>query len=149
MKRNELVKLASANGIAKANNVKSVVLEAQLKEMGVLKTPGKKTGRKIDLLSKRQIRLAEAKAKAESGIEIKRGRPTVEGSARQIRLAELEAKCVNGELKLGRPVSNDSKRQKRLAELEAKRKAGKLKRGRPSKTQVVEDAINNGKVVLN
>ena len=147
MKRNELVKLASTNGIAKASNVKSVVLEAQLKEMGVLKTPGKKTGRKIDPNSARQKRLAELEAKRTNG-ELKRGRPVENNSARQQRLKELEQKRANGELQRGRPVDPNSARQQRLAELEAKRANGELKRGRPSKAQIVEGAINDGKVAL-
>jgi hypothetical protein len=63
-------------------------------------------------------------------------------------LNELEQKRANGELRQGRPTDPNSARQQRLAELEAKRANGDLKRGRPSKTQVVENAINDGKVAL-
>ena len=146
MKRNELVKLATAKGIKKASSTKSEVLIEELKKLKVIK--GKKTGRKIDPTSARQKRLAELEAKRKNG-ELKRGRPVDSSSARQQRLKELEAKRKAGELVKGRPVDPNSARQQRLAELEAKRKAGLLKRGRPSKAQVVEDAINNDKVVLN
>ena len=117
MKRVELVKLASENGIAKASSTKSEVLIAELKKKKVIK--GKKTGRKID-----------------------------PNSARQLRLKELEAKRKNGELRQGRPVDPNSARQQHLKELEQKRANGGLKRGRPSKAQIVENAINDGKVAL-
>jgi hypothetical protein len=74
MNRTELVKLAGANGIAKANNTKSEVLITQLTEMGIIKTPGKKTGRKINPNSARQIRLNEMEIKRAAGL-LKRGRP--------------------------------------------------------------------------
>lgn len=126
--------------------MKNVVIEKVEKGLNV-KVEGVKTGRPVNPNSARQIRLKELEAKRKNG-ELKRGRPVVEGSARQLRLKELEAKRKNGELQLGRPVDPTSARQKRLAELEAKRKNGELKRGRPSKAQPVEDAINNGVVVL-
>jgi len=137
MKRNELVKLASENGIAKASSTKSDVLTTQLKEMGVIKTPGKRTGRKIDPNSARQKRLRELEAKRANG-ELKRGRPVDKNSDRQQRLQELEQKRANGELRKGRPVNPNSARQQRIAEMEAKRKNGTLRRGRPSKQQNVE-----------
>ena len=130
MKRVELVKLASKNGIEKASTTKSEVLENKLNEMGVKTKPGKKTGRPVNLNSARQKRLKELEAKKKAGM-LKRGRPVNPTSERQKRLKELEEKKANGELKQGRPVDPNSARQKRLKEMEEKRKAGTLKRGRP------------------
>jgi hypothetical protein len=114
--------------------MKSVIIEKTEKGLEVT-VVGVKTGRKIDLTSKRQIRLAELEAKRVNG-ELRRGRPVSNDSQRQQRLAELEAKRVNGELKRGRPVSSDSARQLRLKELEAKRANGTLKLGRPAKVKI-------------
>jgi hypothetical protein len=140
MKRVELVKLASENGIAKASSTKSEILIAELKKKKVIK--GKRTGRKIDPNSARQLRLKELAEKKANG-ELKRGRPVIETSARQIRLMELEAKRLNGELKRGRPTSQESARQKRLAELKAKAEAngGVVPKGRPSMKAKVEETI--------
>lgn len=124
------------------NSVKTLVLESSVENNVKLLGPGVevkksfkgiRTGRPISPDSKRQIRLAEAKAKAESGVQIKKGRPVVANSERQKRLAELEKKRANGELKLGRAIDPTSKRQIRLKELEAKRVNGEIRRGRPKK----------------
>lgn len=144
MKRNELVKLASKNGIAKASSTKSTVLIEKLNELGV-DTSTKKKGRPVDPTSKRQIRLAELAEKKANGT-LKKGRPIVEGSKRQQRIAELASKAEanGGVVKRGRNIDPTSKRQIRLAELEAKRAAGTLKRGRPStKVEGLEIELND------
>jgi len=66
---------------------------------------------------------------------VKRGRPTVEGSARQSRLAARAARvAAGGEVKRGRPANGSSARQAKLAVKAAKIAAGEvIKRGRPSK----------------
>ena len=66
---------------------------------------------------------------------VKRGRPTVEGSARQSRLAARAARvAAGGEVKRGRPANGSSARQAKLAIKAAKIAAGEvIKRGRPSK----------------
>lgn len=115
--------------------MKNVIIEKVEKGLEVT-VKGVKTGRKIDLTSKRQIRLAELEAKRANG-ELKRGRPTDTSSARQVRLAELETKRVNGELKRGRPSNPSSERQKRIMELKAKAElnGGTVKRGRPAQSK--------------
>jgi hypothetical protein len=98
---------------------------------------GEKLGRPVNPTSARQIRLAEIKAKREAGL-IKRGRPTVQGSANQQKQVERMAKMLSGvEIKRGRPSNPESARAKRIADLEARRAAGTLKLGRP-KSIVVE-----------
>jgi hypothetical protein len=66
---------------------------------------------------------------------VKRGRPTVEGSARQARLAARVARvAAGGEVKRGRPASANSARQAKLAAKAAKLANGEvIKRGRPAK----------------
>jgi hypothetical protein len=66
---------------------------------------------------------------------VKRGRPTVEGSARQSRLSARAARvAAGGEVKRGRPANGSSARQAKLAVKAAKIAAGEvIKRGRPSK----------------
>lgn len=66
---------------------------------------------------------------------VKRGRPTVEGSARQSRLVARAARvAAGGEVKRGRPANGSSARQAKLAIKAAKIAAGEvIKRGRPSK----------------
>jgi len=66
---------------------------------------------------------------------VKRGRPTVEGSARQSRLAARAARvAAGGEVKRGRPANGSSARQAKLAAKAAKIAAGEvIKRGRPTK----------------
>ena len=66
---------------------------------------------------------------------VKRGRPTVEGSARQARLAARAARvAAGGEVKRGRPASANSARQAKLAAKAAKLANGEMiKRGRPAK----------------
>jgi hypothetical protein len=66
---------------------------------------------------------------------VKRGRPTVEGSARQARLAARAARvAAGGEVKRGRPASANSARQAKLAAKAAKLANGEaIKRGRPAK----------------
>jgi hypothetical protein len=51
-----------------------------------------KRGRPVNGESKRQEVLKAREDKVNSGVELKRGRPVVEGSARQIRLAEQAAR---------------------------------------------------------
>jgi hypothetical protein len=98
---------------------------------------GEKLGRPVNPNSVRQIRLAETAAKREAGL-IKRGRPSVAGSANQMKQMERMAKVLSGvELKRGRPSNPESARAKRLADLEARRANGTLKLGRP-KAIVIE-----------
>jgi hypothetical protein len=98
---------------------------------------GEKLGRPVNPNSVRQIRLAEIAAKREAGL-IKRGRPSVAGSANQMKQMERMAKMLSGvELKRGRPSNPESARAKRLADLEARRANGTLKLGRP-KAIVIE-----------
>lgn len=68
---------------------------------------------------------------------VKRGRPTVEGSARQARLAARAARvAAGGEVKRGRPASANSARQAKLAAKAAKLANGEaIKRGRPAVKQ--------------
>ena len=68
---------------------------------------------------------------------VKRGRPTVEGSARQARLAARAARvAAGGEVKRGRPASANSARQAKLAAKAAKLANGEvIKRGRPATKQ--------------
>jgi hypothetical protein len=98
---------------------------------------GEKLGRPVNPNSVRQIRLAEIAAKREAGL-IKRGRPSVAGSANQMKQMERMAKMLSGvELKRGRPSNPESARAKRIADLEARRANGTLKLGRP-KAIVIE-----------
>ena len=88
--------------------------------MNVANNVEKALGRPVDPNSVRQKRLAEIEAKRAAG-ELKRGRPTVAGSARQERLAARAEKAANGiELKRGRPVNPNSERQAALAAKAAK-----------------------------
>jgi hypothetical protein len=97
---------------------------------------GEKLGRPVNPTSARQIKLAEIKAKREAGL-IKRGRPSVAGSANQMKQMERMAKILSGvELKRGRPVNPESARAKRIADLEARRASGTLKLGRPKMVTV-------------
>jgi len=70
---------------------------------------------------------------------VKRGRPTVEGSARQARLAARAARvAAGGEVKRGRPASANSARQAKLAAKAAKLANGEaIKRGRPKQAAEV------------
>lgn len=96
-----------------------------------------KLGRPVNPNSARQIRLAEIAAKREAGL-IKRGRPSVPGSANALKKEMQLAKKLSGiEIKRGRPANPESRRAKRIADLEARRAAGTLKLGRP-KMVVVE-----------
>ena len=98
---------------------------------------GEKLGRPVNPNSVRQIRLAEIAAKREAGL-IKRGRPSVAGSANQMKQMERMAKMLSGvEIKRGRPSNPESARAKRIADLEARRANGTLKLGRP-KAIVIE-----------
>ncbi len=88
-------------------------------------------GRPVNMNSVRQIRLAEIAAKREAGL-IKRGRPSVPGSANQMKQMDRMTKILSGvELKRGRPTNPESARAKRMADLEARRASGTLKLGRP------------------
>jgi hypothetical protein len=73
---------------------------------------------------------------------VKRGRPTVEGSARQSRLEARAARvAAGGEVKRGRPSNTNSARQAKLAVKAAKIAAGEsIKRGRPAVQKVAEVA---------
>jgi hypothetical protein len=94
-------------------------------------------GRPVNMNSARQIRLVEIATKREAGL-IKRGRPSVPGSANQMKMYERNFKIQQGvELKRGRPTNPESARAKRIADLEARRAAGTLKLGRP-KAIVIE-----------
>jgi hypothetical protein len=94
-------------------------------------------GRPVNMNSARQIRLAEIAAKREAGL-IKRGRPSVPGSANQMKMYERNFKIQQGlDVKRGRPTNPESARAKRIADLEARRANGTLKLGRP-KMVVVE-----------
>jgi hypothetical protein len=94
-------------------------------------------GRPVNMNSARQIRLAEIQAKREAGL-IKRGRPSVPGSANQMKMYERNFKIQQGlDVKRGRPVNPESARAKRIADLEARRANGTLKLGRP-KAIVIE-----------
>jgi hypothetical protein len=94
-------------------------------------------GRPVNMNSARQIRLAEIATKREAGL-IKRGRPSVPGSANQMKKVERMTKILSGvELKRGRPTNPESARAKRIADLEARRANGTLKLGRP-KAIVIE-----------
>ena len=94
-------------------------------------------GRPVNMNSARQIRLAEIAAKREAGL-IKRGRPSVPGSANQMKMYERNFKIQQGlDIKRGRPVNPESARAKRIADLEARRANGTLKLGRP-KAIVIE-----------
>jgi hypothetical protein len=87
------------------------------------------------------LRLAEARAKVESGVIIKRGRPVETDSVRQARIAELAVKKADPTFKLGRSINPNSARQMRLADLEARRAEGTLRRGRPAKAVEVEISL--------
>jgi hypothetical protein len=94
-------------------------------------------GRPVNMNSARQIRLAEIQANREAGL-IKRGRPSVPGSANQMKMYERNFKIQQGlDVKRGRPTNPESARAKRIADLEARRANGTLKLGRP-KAVVVE-----------
>jgi hypothetical protein len=98
---------------------------------------GEKLGRPVNENSARQIRLKEIAAKREAGL-IKRGRPSVPGSANQMKMYERNFKIQQGlDIKRGRPVNPESARAKRIADLEARRANGTLKLGRP-KMVVIE-----------
>lgn len=108
-------------------------MKKQEKQIEVMET--KKLGRPVNPNSARQKQLAEKAELKASGVEIKRGRPVVEGSKNQMKLERrnklAEAGLLTG--KRGRPVNPESTRQKRVAELEMKRANGTLKLGRPKK----------------
>ena len=108
-------------------------MKKQEKQIEVVET--KKLGRPVNPNSARQKQLAEKAELKASGVEIKRGRPVVEGSKNQMKLERrnklAEAGLLTG--KRGRPVNPESTRQKRVAELELKRANGTLKLGRPKK----------------
>jgi hypothetical protein len=94
-------------------------------------------GRPVNENSARQIRLKEIQAKREAGL-IKRGRPSVPGSANQMKMYERNFKIQQGlDIKRGRPTNPESARAKRIADLEARRANGTLKLGRP-KAIVIE-----------
>lgn len=153
MTRQELVSAAKAAGIAKANTLKSVVLEEMLTAIETAAPVVEKTerrGRPVNESSARQMRFKEIEEKRAAGL-IQKGRPVNGDSARQKRLAELEEKAAAGLLHKGRPVDTTSARQKRLAELAAKAEVngGVIKRGRPAAVkvepaiEVTEDVVVN------
>jgi hypothetical protein len=128
----EMVQVAKEKGInTKGMNKATLINALNALEPAVVveETPIK--GRKINLQSARQIRLAEMEARRVDG-EIKRGRPVNPTSPWFVRQAELTAKREVGELKLGRAINPNSARQIRLA------KKGTLPLGRPKSTKIEE-----------
>jgi hypothetical protein len=90
--------------------------------------------------------LKEIAAKREAGL-IKRGRPSVPGSANQMKMYERNFKIQQGvELKRGRPTNPESARAKRIADLEARRANGTLKLGRPKMVTVEVPTKTKAKV---
>lgn len=64
----------------------------------------KQRGRKVNLNSARQQKIAMRQALAEQGLTVQRGRKPNETSARQQRLAAFAQRMANGEvIKRGRP----------------------------------------------
>jgi len=135
MNRQELIKLGKENGIAKAHQTKTVMLEEMLTEMGVIGVKVEKRGRPVNPNSVRQIRLRELEEKRANGI-CQRGRPVDPNSVRQMELNRKEFNKENGIELRGRKVDPNSTRQIRLKELEEKRVNGTLRRGRPKKEVV-------------
>jgi hypothetical protein len=129
-KRQEIVKIATEAGIAKASNLKTTVLEDMLKEMHgpISNEPIVETrGRKVNMNSARQIRLV-AKANGEIG---QRGRKPNETSARQQRLAKWEEmKAQGGEIKRGRPAGSGKPKVDKPAKVKGERK-GSIKPSNP------------------
>lgn len=79
--------------------------QIRLAELAAKKEAGElKKGRPVKADSARQIRLAEQAMKKANG-GLKRGRPVKEGSARQVKLAAMKAKIESGiPIKRGRPA---------------------------------------------
>jgi hypothetical protein len=103
MTRNEIIAAVKELGIKTERPVHQMKTEA----LQALLTPQteapKARGRKIDLGSARQARLA-ARAALELEGGIKKGRRINTASARQQRLAAIEARKANGEIiRRGRP----------------------------------------------
>jgi len=136
MERQELIKLGKENGIVKAHQTKTVVLEEILTEMGVLNYV-KKKGRPVNPNSVRQLRLKELEEKRKNGT-LKLGRPVNPDSVRQKEIDRKKFNRENGVELRGRKVNPNSARQIRLRELEEKRSNGTLRRGRPKKEVVIE-----------
>lgn len=103
MTRNEIIATVKELGIKTerpAHQMKTEALQALLTPQ--IEAP-KARGRKIDLGSARQARLA-ARAALELDGGIKKGRRINTASARQQRLAAIEARKANGEvIRRGRP----------------------------------------------
>ena len=137
MNRKELINLAKENGVAKAHQTKTVVLEELLTEMGLIGNKVEKRGRKVDPNSVRQIRLKALEEKRANGT-CQRGRPVDSNSVRQLELNRKQFNNENGVELRGRKVDPNSVRQIRLREMEEKRANGKLKRGRPKKEVIIE-----------
>ena len=135
MERKDLIKLGKENGIVKAHQTKTVVLEEMLTEMGVIGNKVEKRGRPVNPNSERQIRLKMLEEKRANGT-CKRGRPVDSNSVRQLELNRKKFNNENGIELRGRKVDPNSARQIRLKELEEKRANGTLRRGRPKKEVV-------------
>ena len=103
MTRNEIIAAVKELGIKTerpAHQMKTEALQALLTPQ--VEAP-KARGRKIDLGSARQARLA-ARAALELDGAVKKGRRINTASARQQRLAAIEARKANGEvIRRGRP----------------------------------------------
>jgi hypothetical protein len=108
-----------------------------VKSEEVVVVEAKKLGRPVNVNSERQKRLAEKEALKASGVEIKRGRPVIEGSKNQQKLNRrfelVAAGVATG--KRGRPVNPNSPRQQRMKMLSEKRANGTLKLGRPKQNK--------------
>jgi hypothetical protein len=103
MTRNEIIAAVKELGIKTerpAHQMKTEALQALLTPQ--TEAP-KARGRKINLGSARQARLAARAALALDGV-VKKGRRINTASARQARLAAIEARKANGEvIRRGRP----------------------------------------------
>ena len=137
MNRKELISLAKENGVVKAHQTNTVVLEEILTEMGVIGNKVEKRGRPVNPNSERQKRLKMLEEKRANGT-CQRGRPVDPNSVRQMELNRKEFNRENGIELRGRKVDPNSARQIRLRELEEKRANGTLRRGRPKKEVVIE-----------
>jgi hypothetical protein len=89
---------------------------------------------KIKVMSKKKTVVAPVETIVVNSV--KRGRPTLEGSARQAKLAaRAERVAAGGSVERGRPSNPDSARQARLAARAARLASGvEVKAGRPKGT---------------
>ena len=149
-KRQEIVRIATEAGIEKASNLKTTVLEDMLKEMHgpISNEPIVETrGRKVNLNSARQIRLA-AKANGEIG---QRGRKPNETSVRQQRLAKWdELKASGVEIKRGRPAGSGKPKVDKPAKVKGERK-GSIKPSNPDSAynMMLKQSLESGDINAN